>query len=115
MIDEIPIQGYRGWTFTLRLNRHARTLNKKNRRKFNLYGNRRVRLFRRNVKVQAHKASKPYFKIKKTQSFFWLYAVLLFSNEFSTSEMRADNQVHLCTMNPPVFCPFYQVNSKYYT
>ena len=29
-------------------------LNKKNRRKFNLYGNRRVRLFRRNVKVQAH-------------------------------------------------------------
>ena len=62
-----------------------------------------------------NKASKPYFKIKKTQSFFWLYAVLLFPNEFSTSEMRADNQVHLCTMNPPVFCPFYQVNSKYYT
>ena len=28
-------------------------LNKKNRRKFNLQGNRRVRLFRRNVKVQA--------------------------------------------------------------
>ena len=29
-------------------------LNKKNRRKFNLLGNRRVHLFRRNVKVQAH-------------------------------------------------------------
>ena len=28
-------------------------LNKKNRRKFNLLGNRRVCLFRRNVKVQA--------------------------------------------------------------
>ena len=28
-------------------------LYEKNRRKFNLYGNRRVRLFRRNVEVQA--------------------------------------------------------------
>ena len=28
-------------------------LNKKNRCKFNLYGNRRVRLFRRNIEVQA--------------------------------------------------------------